>query len=97
MSSYSKKIINKFIILFPVFIILPVFSNFPVFISLTYIILPRSRSQRGSGARAGSRPQRGSGGRRRGSQLKRRVRRFLKKRVTVCVVQHCRAEAAVRS
>ena len=49
--------------------------------------------------RAGSRPQSGSVGRRGGSQPKRRVHRFLKRRqlLHACVVQHCRAEAAVRS
>ena len=47
--------------------------------------------QRGSGARAGSRPQLGSRGQRGGSQPKRRVRRSLKRRETVRAVQHCRA------
>ena len=55
------------------------------------------RRQRGSGARAGSRLQHCSGGRRGGSQMKRRVRHFFKRRETVCVVQHYRVEAAVRS
>ena len=61
-----------------------------------------SGGRRGGGGvrwRAGSRPQSGSGVLRGGSQPKRRVPRFLKRRelLHACVVQLSRTEAAVRS